>query len=488
MKATIQAAKVNELGDVDLLAIAVTSAPTVTLAVDLPAIVAGLSMPTTLTESWAKNVDFKASPGEVFTIRSLDGPVLTLIGVGAGDAEGWRKFGAAAVRVARPHSSVALVVPPRNADAQEAAATGALLASYKFNTHKSTPSESVSSITVAASSNAGLDKAVAAALATTSAVAFAKDLINEPPGHLSPTEMAKRSAATLKAVGPSTKVEVWEKAKIEKERLGGLLGVAQGSFEPPRLVKASYTPAKVTAKTPHVVLVGKGVTFDSGGLSLKPATSMMRMKTDMSGAAIVLGVVSACAALGVKAKVTAFAPLTENMPSGTAIRPSDVLTARNGKTMEVLNTDAEGRLILADALCLGAELNPTVMIDVATLTGAQVVALGDIAAAYATSNELSTALFAAGEREGEPNWPMPLPASFRSHIDSDIADMKNIGKTGEAGSISAALFLKEFVGDTNWAHLDIAGPSDAASDSGYLTRGGTAFSLRTLLRYLRDLH
>ena len=249
-----------------------------------------------------------------------------------------------------------------------------------------------------------------------------------------------------------------------------------------------YVPEKATAKTPHIVLVGKGVTFDSGGLSLKTGAGMMTMKTDMSGAAIVVAALGACDDLGVKVKVTAIAPMTENMPSGSAVRPGDVLTARNGKTMEILNTDAEGRLILADALCIGAEMEPTVMIDVATLTGAQVVALGsDIAASYATDQALSNALFDAGEAEGEHNWPMPLPAYYRSHIDSEVADMKNIGKTGEAGSVSAALFLQEFVGETTWAHFDIAGPGRSEVESGYKTRGATAFSLRTLLTYLRTL-
>jgi leucyl aminopeptidase len=487
MGVPVTAAKLTELRSADVIALPLSAEPSLGFAAEVGAKVAGVDVPSGVTAAWAKKVQFTAGAGEVFALRQLDGPTLLLIGVGAGDDEGWRKFGAAAVRAASPKNTVGLVVPAGNAAAQEAASLGAMLATYRFNTHKSTKAETVAKIVVASSLKTGLDASLRAASATAEAVAFAKDLINEPPGHLSPTEMAKRAAATLKTSGARTKVEVWEKARIERERLGGLLGVAQGSIEPPRLVKATYTPAKTTTKTPHIVLVGKGVTFDSGGLSLKPAASMMRMKTDMSGAAIVLGVVAACEALGITVKVTAFAPMTENMPSGTAIRPSDVLTARNGKTMEVLNTDAEGRLILADALCLGAELKPTAMIDVATLTGAQVVALGDIAAAYATTKELSDALFAAGEREGEHNWPMPLPAQFRSHIDSDIADMKNIGKTGEAGSISAALFLKEFVGDTQWAHLDIAGPSDAAGDSGYLTRGGTAFSLRTILRYLREL-
>ncbi len=487
MSVPVEAVKLTELEGIDFLAVPVLATPTIGLAAGVLPSVSGIVVPTTIDAAWATTASFSAAPGSVFAIRSFEGPTLLLVGVGGGDAEGWRRFGATATRATSTGASLALVVPGGDAPAQEAATTGALLATYKFNTHRTTPERSIASLTVASSSRTGLERSVEAGRVIAEAVEFAKDLINEPPGHLSPSEMAKRSAARLKTSGPLTKVEVWEKARIEKERLGGLLGVAQGSAEPPRLVRGTYTPAKDTAKTRHVVLVGKGVTFDSGGLSLKTGAGMMTMKTDMSGAAVVLAALSACEALGVKVKVTAIAPMTENMPSGTAIRPGDVLTARNGKTMEILNTDAEGRIILADALCLGAELEPTTMIDVATLTGAQVVALGDIAAAYANDPALSSALFDAGALEGEHNWPMPLPPQFRSHIDSEIADMKNIGKTGVAGSISAALFLEEFVGSTTWAHLDIAGPGRSESDSGYQTRGGTAFSLRTLLRYLRQL-
>jgi len=477
--------KLADLVDVDLLVLPVREDEGAVLAVAVPENVAGFSVPAAFDEDYARSTGTGA--GETTAIRGFGGPSLLLVGIGSGDLEGWRRFGAAATRAGRPGQHVALVVPPKDAVAQEAATLGALLATYRFDRHRSTKREGIGSITVASPSIVGLDKAVASAATTADAVAFAKDLINEPAGHLSPSEMAKRAAARLKAAKHTT-VEVWEKARIEKEKLGGLLGVAQGSLEPPRLVIGRYVPEKATAKTPHIVLVGKGVTFDSGGLSLKTGAGMMTMKTDMSGAAIVLAALSACDDLGVKVKVTAIAPMTENMPSGNAVRPGDVLTARNGKTMEILNTDAEGRLILADALCLGAEMEPTVMIDVATLTGAQVVALGsEIAASYATDQALSNALFDAGEAEGEHNWPMPLPTYYRSHIDSEVADMKNIGKTGEAGSVSAALFLQEFVGETTWAHLDIAGPGRSEAESGYKTRGATAFSLRTLLTYLRSL-
>jgi leucyl aminopeptidase len=255
--------------------------------------------------------------------------------------------------------------------------------------------------------------------------------------------------------------------------------------EPPRLVRADYRPAdpiEIDGRAPHVVLVGKGITFDSGGLSLKSADGMTTMKTDMSGAAIVLAALGACHDLGVRVRVTAIAPITENMPSGSAIKPGDVLTIRDGKTIEVLNTDAEGRLVLADALVLATELEPDAIVDVATLTGAAAVALGTgIAAIFGNDDDLVNQLRRAGDRAGERLWPLPLPDEYADHIDSDVADMKNVGKPGQAGAIAAALLLARFVGTSHWAHLDIAGTGRSTEASGYLSKGGTAFGVRTLL-------
>jgi leucyl aminopeptidase len=237
-----------------------------------------------------------------------------------------------------------------------------------------------------------------------------------------------------------------------------------------------------------VVLVGKGITFDSGGLSLKTPEGMTTMKTDMSGAATVIAALSALSELSTRVRVTAIAMVTENMPGPSALKPGDVLRARNGKTIEVLNTDAEGRLVLSDGLSLAAELEPDAIIDVATLTGAQVVALGrSIGAIFATDDGLIEQLMAAGQVAGESLWPLPLPEDYAEHIDSEIADMKNTGRTGEAGSIAAAMLLSRFVGDVPWAHLDIAGPARAAEASGYLTKGGTGFGVRTLLGLLESL-
>jgi leucyl aminopeptidase len=304
---------------------------------------------------------------------------------------------------------------------------------------------------------------------------------------MTPTRFAE--AAVEHAGGrPGVTVEVWDEQRISDERLGGLLGVARGSAEPPRLLKIAYEPADpiaVDGRVPHVVLVGKGITFDSGGLSLKSAEGMVTMKTDMSGAAAVLATVSACGALGVRVRVTAIAPTTENMPGGRATKPGDVLTIRNGRTIEVLNTDAEGRLVLADGLSLASEMEPDAIIDLATLTGACVVALGtSIAGVFGTDDAFIGRVRAASERAGEGTWPLPLPDEYRSHIDSDIADMKNIGKAGQAGAIAAALLLARFVDRVPWVHLDIAGPARSDEDTGILAKGGTGFGVRTLLELL----
>jgi len=283
-------------------------------------------------------------------------------------------------------------------------------------------------------------------------------------------------------------LEVWDEHHIAGERLGGLLGVARGSAEAPRLIRAEYQPVrplKVDGHVPHVVLVGKGITFDSGGLSLKSPEGMSRMKTDMSGAAAVLATVSACAGLGVRARVTAIAPVAENMPGGSAIKPGDVLVVRDGQTIEVVNTDAEGRLVLADGLSLAAELHPDAIIDLATLTGSAVVALGrSIAGLFGNDDVLLDEVAAAAALAGERVWRLPLAREYSSHIESDVADMKNTGKADQAGSIAAALLLERFVRGIPWAHMDIAGPARSDEDQGLLTKGGTGFGVRTLLELL----
>jgi leucyl aminopeptidase len=279
-------------------------------------------------------------------------------------------------------------------------------------------------------------------------------------------------------------VEIWTEPRIREERLGGLLGVGEGSAQPTRLVYATYDPSPDEV-LPHIALVGKGVTFDSGGLSLKTGPGMMTMKTDMTGAAIVMAALSIASQLQLAVKVTAIAPMTENLPSDRATKPGDVLTIRNGMTIEVLNTDAEGRLILADGLSLAVEANPDAIIDVATLTGAQVVALGDeVGALFASTDELANYFRDASDRSGEPFWRMPLHSSYWSQVESDVADMKNVGKVGVGGTIVAALILEKFTDGRPWAHLDIAGPARSDSARGYATKGATAFGARTIVEFL----
>ncbi len=280
-------------------------------------------------------------------------------------------------------------------------------------------------------------------------------------------------------------IEVWDEKRIEEEGLGGLLGVASGSGRPPRLVKLTNDP-QVEGGVNTVVLVGKGITFDSGGLSLKSQEGMVSMKTDMAGAAVVLAAMSGLAELGVQLKVVGVLPVTENMPSGTALKPGDVLKMRNGKTVEVLNTDAEGRLILADALALAAETGPNTIIDLATLTGACVVALGPLVAGLmGNDSRLCEKLEAASAKAGELLWRLPLPRQYKSHLSSEIADLKNVGKSGgQAGALVAGLFLEEFVDGKPWAHLDIAGPARSSEVEGVVPKGATGFGVRTLLELL----
>ena len=313
------------------------------------------------------------------------------------------------------------------------------------------------------------------------AVALARDLVNEPAKALTPRGLAE--VATAVAEDGGLGVKILDEDQIAKERLGGLAGVAQGSEEPPRLIQLIYEPEGGASAT--VALVGKGITFDSGGLSLKTSDGMMAMKTDMSGAAAVLSTMSALRDLDIGVRVIGIMPTTENMPSGRAIKPGDVLRARNGKTIEVLNTDAEGRLVLADGLSLAAEENPDAIIDLATLTGACVVALGrQIAGLMGNDDQLIARVKDASERSGEQVWHLPLPDEYRRHIDSEVADIKNVGSAGQAGALAAGLFLREFVGKSSWAHLDIAGPARSDADDGYLRKGGTGFGVRTLLELL----
>jgi leucyl aminopeptidase len=433
---------------------------------------------------------FEGKPGETLAIPTngaLGARAAVLVGMGKRDeitTDALRRAGAALARRASKVTSVAttlLDAAPETIErrvAAQALVEGVALGSYKFLRYKGEGKPSkLESVKLISRGGAHIRSAVDRGARIAQAVTWARDLVNEPAEAKSPEDIA--SLVKKLATANGLKVQVLAGAQLEKARLGGVIGVGKGSERPPRFVKISYEPAG--AKT-TLALVGKGVVFDSGGLSIKTALGMETMKTDLGGAAAVIAAMSALRDLGVKTRVLGYVPLVENMPSGSAIRPGDVLTMRNGKTVEVLNTDAEGRLILADALSLAAEDEPDAVIDLATLTGACVVALGEgVAGLMGTSDPWIAQVRAAAELAGESVWPLPLPAPYRKMLDSSIADMQNISHGGYGGALTAGLFLKEFAGDAPWVHLDIAGPARSGSDDGYIVRGGTGFGVRTLV-------
>ncbi|HEX3979753.1 MAG TPA: leucyl aminopeptidase [Acidimicrobiales bacterium] len=464
----------------------------------------GIAAPAVLDPDWCTRHGFSGKVGQTVAITtpaSTEGPGTDVILVGLGDAatlsgdrglESLRRASAAFVRAVGRGARAALVMPDGtdlSVDRAAAAmAEGGALAAYRYDTFRTgEEAGQLGALAVVVTDGAAGERAAEGAARgarLAESVGLARDLVNEPPSSLTPQKFADTFVRRF-ADRPGLSVEVWDEDRIVAERLGGLLGVARGSVQPPRFVRVDYQPPdpiSFDGHVPHLALVGKGITFDSGGLSLKTAGGMETMKTDMGGGAAVLAALDAAAALGARVRITAFVPLTENMPGGGAIKPGDVLTTRNGKTIEVLNTDAEGRLVLSDGLALAVESAPDAIVDLATLTGAAVVALGkEIAGLLGNDEGLLAEVHAAGERAGEPNWTLPLPDDYRGHIDSEIADMRNVGRPGQAGSIAAALLLREFVGSVPWAHLDIAGPARSDENSRYLTKGATGFGVRTLV-------
>ena len=442
-------------------------------------------------EELALGAGFSGKSGQVLVAFPPDSNQAALfVGLGDGaDSESFRLAGAAAVRALSKDVTVAALLARGVDDPQLVAAfvEGAILGFYRYDALRGRGFDrsclhQLNHLLVIADDTALLDASVGRAAIVANATCFARDLINEPAATMTPTRFAEIAQGIADASGVSCRI--WDKAQIEREALGGLLAVARGSVQEPRMVKMSYRPFGHIGSA-EVALVGKGITFDSGGLSLKSGDAMMTMKTDMSGAAAVLATMSVLADLGVGVAVDGYMALTENMPSGSATKPGDVFVARNGKSVEVLNTDAEGRLVLADALSLASEDGASEIIDLATLTGACVVALGrEIAGVMGNDSELVQRLIRAGDSAGEPLWQLPLFDRYKKHIESEVADMKNIGAPGAAGTISAALLLKEFVGETPWAHLDIAGPSRSDSDERYFRKGATGFGVRTLCSYL----
>ena len=373
----------------------------------------------------------------------------------------------------------------------QAIAEGTLLGIYRFRRHKKPSDDDVElkELVLVEQDESRLEalrRGVERGVALAEAANFARDLANEPSNVLTPTELANRATAWAKDAG--LECEVFDKAWMEQQKMGALLGVAQGSEQPPKFIVIRYKGGGSI----HLALVGKGITFDTGGISIKPATGMEEMKGDMSGAAAVIAAIGAIARLKPAINVTAIAPCTENMPSGTAIKPGDVLRAMTGTTIEVLNTDAEGRLILADGLGYAMQSfpegeGPGAIIDVATLTGAISMALGNVAmGAMTNSAPLYQRVQSAAAASGEKVWELPMFDEYKEQIKSDVADIKNTGGRG-AGSITAAFFLKEFVGDVPWVHIDMAGVDFYSKEKGVIVKGASGIPVRTLVQLALDM-
>ncbi|MBI3185031.1 MAG: leucyl aminopeptidase [Myxococcales bacterium] len=375
----------------------------------------------------------------------------------------------------------------------KAAVEGLSLGAYRFERYRTTNKEEraaprVERVQLLLPPGQEKDQAVQQAVELGQRVAeatnWARDLVNEPAAALTPARLAEEARQAAEAA--ELKISVGGRKEIESLKMGLFLGVSQGSGQEPKLIHLSYTPKDPdAAKLPPLALVGKAITFDSGGLSLKTADSMVDMKTDMAGAAAVLGAMRVVGALKPPFPVHALMGACENMPSGTAYRPGDVLTSRLGKTVEVTNTDAEGRLVLADMLAYACELKPSAIVDVATLTGACIIALGHfIAGAFGEDDQVVWSLIEAARAAGEEVWRMPVSQLQKEALRSEVADLKNSGERWGA-AINAALFLKEFVGETPWVHLDIAGPSQSPKERGYLNKGATGIGVRTLVELIR---
>jgi leucyl aminopeptidase len=418
-------------------------------------------------------------------------PLIIAAGLGSDDnrngergrLESLRRAAGAAVRAAgaTKAASVAICLPARDEPETEAVALGALLGRYTFGRYRNGDQPSQPEITVLSTVGAAAGRAEVLA----EAMSLVRDLINTSPAQLYPETFAAEAERVARAA--EVEFEVLDHTALASGGYGGLTGVGQGSVHPPRLVRLGY---RHPAATKTVVFCGKGITFDSGGLSLKPPKSMEAMKSDMSGAAAVLGAVQAVAALKLAVNVVGYLAMAENMPGGRAQRPSDVITIFGGKTVEVLNTDAEGRLVLADTLARSAQDAPDLIIDVATLTGAQVVALGPrIAGVMGSDDDVAAAIADAARRAGEQAWPMPLPEELRKGLDSAVADIANVTGDRYGGMLIGGLFLKEFVPDgVRWAHVDIAGPAFHEGEPyGYTPKGGTGAAVRMLVQVAADV-
>jgi leucyl aminopeptidase len=443
-----------------------------------------------------KAMGFKGEPDQIVTFPAGDLAHARLVVAVAVPAkpttEQLRRLAGSGVRTAvgAKAKTIALAFEPADVDEVRAVAEGALLGAYAFTRYKTKPNGTLRSITLLTSlaRQTSATNAVKAATIVAEAVTQARTWVNTAPADTRPPAFAQ---SIKEWAGDATRVTIWDERKLERERCGGILAVGAGSEVPPRLVQLTYRPERAQKTAlPHLALVGKGITFDSGGLSIKTGAGMQTMKMDMAGAAAVTAAIGAIARLGLPIRVTAIACIAENMPSGSATRPGDVLTMRNGATVEVLNTDAEGRLVLADGLALAAEAKPDAIVDVATLTGACIVALGERTAGVMSNNEqLQGQLVDAANTAGELVWPLPIPEEMTEKVKSSkVADLRQHNPKAAGGALFAAEFLHAFVGDTSWAHIDIAGPAfNEEGPYGYVPSGGTGFAVRTLVQLARDL-
>ena len=431
---------------------------------------------------------------KVPTGGALGTPLLVLVGLGPeATPASVRTAAGAAARAVTNAASVALALPSDSAELVRAATEGWILGGYRFTAYRQesssdpvAPGEVV--VLSSAARRAEVVTAFEQAQHRAAAVAGARDWVNTPPGDLTPPVFADAVVAACKELGkgrgPKVTATVFDEQQLAELGCGGILGVGAGSAAPPRLVELTYAPKGATA---HVALVGKGITFDSGGLTIKPGASMHEMKSDMGGAAAVVQATLLAARLGLPVRISTFVPMAENMLSGAAYRPGDVVRHYGGTTTEVTNTDAEGRMILADALVRATEVEPDAIIDVATLTGAMVVALGDQVTGVMGDEDTVASVLSASERAGEPMWPMPIPDEMRQRIrSSKVADLTQSDWVRWGGGLFAAAFLREFTAGRPWAHLDIAGPAFVSGSTarGHLTPGGTGVAVATLVELL----
>jgi leucyl aminopeptidase len=442
--------------------------------------------------------EFKGKLGDTayFQVSSKGLKARRILLIGCGDRDGYKasqitQMAGTATRWLRGKSVKTIAIVPRaDGDAERIAQTvvaGAVMGLFELDKYRTKDKENreIKSVTVVIE---GADKKAVERGADRGRIIgestnFTRDLANEPGAWMTPTMMADRAKQVAKQFGLS--FDVLDQKQMEKLGMGSLLGVARGSDEPPKLIILKYEPSRFKSRKGELLaLVGKGITFDSGGISLKPGENMELMKYDMTGAATVIGTMRAIAQLKPSIPVLGVAPCSENLPSGKATKPGDVLKAMTGKTIEVINTDAEGRLVLADAIAYAKKLGATKIIDMATLTGAVSIALGDVnTAILGTDQELIDGVIAAGKEVGEKFWQLPLDEEYTKQIKSDIADIKNVGGK-KAGTITAAAFLKEFAEETPWAHLDIAGTAWGDPATAYRSKGPTGIAVRTLIEFI----